>query len=367
MRAASERFAAAVGGSHRVVTRVEVWRGANLLLDDLPLASGGDLKVDGEDSVPGELTLPVPGSEDLVPRDPFAPLAPFGQRLYVRRGIRYLDGREELLDLGWYQIESADPDYLAGGLRVVAKSLEQTLDDALLTNGRQPPSGATFLSELEAIVGQRVPVSDELPTGVTNRTIPSSRFWEPGSRRAVLDQLAAAWPARFRVDDQGLLRILPPVEKLDRTPVLTIATGERGVVASWASPTSREEIYNAVVARGEESGADAKPVLGFAYDAEPSSPTYYGGPFGMKPLEWSSPLLTTAAQAKTAAQTMLNRRLRRTRTVQVEMIPDPRIQVDDYVRLDTPRIKGVGRVASYVMPLDPEVGTLTLDDFREES
>lgn len=367
MRAASARFAEAVLGSHRIVTRLEVWRGPDMLLDDVPTAEG-EVTVDGENQIPGELAITVPAGEGryLVPRDPFDPLAPFGQRIHVAHGIRYLDDTDELLDLGWWQIESADPDYLAGGLRVTARPLEQILEDARLMQPRQPPPGATFMSELETLVGPRLPVAEDLPAGVTNRAIPAGRLWE-GNRLEALSTLAAAWPARLRVDNQGVLRVLAPADELPRTVVLTLSTGEQGVVARWDAPTSRAEIYNAVFARGEEESADARAVAGYAYDSDPASPTFYGGPFGERPMEYASPLLTTTAAASKAARTLLARRLRRTRTVTVELAPDPRIELDDYVRVETPEVRGVGRVASIRTPLGPGTMTLGLDDVEEDT
>lgn len=366
MRAASEKYAEAVLGSHRVIVKLEVWRGGTRLLDSLPF-SDGELTDNGEETVPGDLSLTVPAgaARELTPLDPLAPLAPFGQRVYVRHGIRYPDGSEELLPLGWQQIQSTDPEYLTGALRTTGQSLEVILEESKLTQPRQPPSGATFLSELKALVGTRVLFTQTLPAGVTNRAIPKDRVWE-GSRLEALSDLAAAWPVRLKVDDQGVLRILRVVDELSRTPVVTLRTGERGVVASWDAPNSREELYNAVFARGEEEAGDARAVAGYAYDTDPKSPTFYGGPFGERPLEYASPLLTTKAQAEKAARTLLNRRLRRTRTVSVELVPDARLQVDDYVRLETPEIVGVGRIASTKLPLGPGTMSLTLDDFTED-
>lgn len=370
MRTTTERLARAVRGSHRRTTRVEVWRGGEQLVESLPV-SEGSLDVNGENAVPGELTLTVPAGVDRVwdPIHPLDPLAPYGQRLYVSTGVRYLDGTEEVVGLGWFQIRSTDPDYLAGGLSVVADSLEVVLEESKLLEPRAVVAGATYMGEVEALVGHRLPLVEDLPAGVTNRGVPADRIWE-GDRLAALGQLGGAWPARFRVDDQGVLRVLPAVDRLPADALEVrheLRTGERGVVASWSAPKSREELYNAVFARGEEETADARQVNGYAYDNDPGSPTYYGGPFGERPLEWSSPLLATKAQADAAARTLLARRLRRRRTITVDMVPDPSVELDDYALVDTPNIYATGRVAAIKLPLTAEGGTMSLelDDCEE--
>lgn len=367
MRASSTRFANAVTGSHRIATELESWRGGELL--GVVEFADGSVEADGERAVPGSLKLTIPAgpSQENVPRDPLHPLAPYGQRIHVSRGVVFQDSTRELLDLGWFQIESCDPDYLSGQLTLEAVSLEEPLDEAKLPTPRQVPAGATFLSELEALVEQRLPVSEVL--GVADRACPTDRLWE-GSRLEAIGQLAAAWPARIRCDDQGVLTVLAPVDQLtpaQRTPVLTLETGERGVVAKWNAPTSREELYNAVFARGEEATGDARAVNGYAYDNDPNSPTLYGGPFGERVLEYASPLLATKAAADAAALTILKRRLRRSRTVTVELVPDPRLQLDDYVTLDTPEVKGTGRIAKLVLPLGTGTMTLELDDVEEDA
>lgn len=373
----SPRFAAEVQGSHKVWSNVSVWRAGRLLIASLPI-SDGEITVDGEQDIPGEVTLTVPAGagRELVPVNALDPLATFGQRLHISRGVTYpgpgyeqrFGGRfasltNEGIPQGWFLITATDPDYLTGELKVTALSLERLFEDSLLTQPYQVLPGGTYLSEARRFVGNRAPFRTALPAGVTDRPIGSKTVLE-GTRLEILKRLGAAWPARFRFALAGAVEVFPSVDRLNRTPVLTLRTGERGVVAKWDAPRSRDEIYNGVFARGEDEDAAGRVVEGYAVDNNRSSPTYWEGPFGQRPLEYSSPFLKTNAQAAKAARTMLARRLRRTRTVTVEMVPDPRIQLDDYIELDTPDVKGIGRVSGYKLPLREGTGTVTLDDMR---
>jgi hypothetical protein len=358
VRAASARFAAEVVGSHRATFRVESWRGSDLLADAVPVETA-DLSGDDGASVPHELTLSIPagpGREWDPTGDPLHPLAPFGQRLFVRRGIRYVDGSEELLGLGWYLITSATPDPLGLGVQVRAKGLEQLLEDSKLQRPIQPLY--TFEQEVQRLARGMLPVDTRDPS-LVDRAVPWSIVYEE-NRMASLIKLAAAWPARIVVDSRGVLRMLPPVPALPGTPVVELHTGSRGIVAEWQTAVDRAEMYNAVFVRGQDPDNAERAVEGIAWDSDPASPTYYGGPFGERPLEYASPLLTTEAACQAAAATMLATRLRRQRVAEVSIVPDPRIELGDYVDVRTPTVNGVGRVAGIKLPVNPDGGPETL-------
>jgi hypothetical protein len=359
VRAATARFAAEVVGSHRATFRVESWRGAELLADAIPVENA-DLVGNDAQSVPHELTLSIPagpGREWDPTGDPYHPLSPFGQRLFVRRGIRYVDGTEELLGLGWFLITSATPDPLGLGIQVRAKGLEQLLEDSKFQRPLAP-MGGTFWNEVHRLARGFLPIITDT-TLVPDRPFPLSVIHED-NRMAALLKVAAAWPARAVVDSRGVLRMLPPVPDLPGTPVVELHTGSRGTVAEWQTATDRSELYNAVFVRGQDPDNAELPVEGIAWDSDPASPTYYGGPFGERPLEYASPLLTTEAAAQAAAATMLAKRLRRTRVAEVSIVPDPRLELGDWVDVQTPTVQGVGRVAGIKLPVNGDGGPETL-------
>ncbi len=57
------------------------------------------------------------------------------------------------------------------------------------------------------------------------------------------------------------------------------------------------------------------------------------GPYGRVVKRWSSPLLDSAATAAAAAKTMLDNSTRPAQSVPVTIAPDPRIDLDDPVKI----------------------------------
>ena len=66
-------------------------------------------------------------------------------------------------------------------------------------------------------------------------------------------------------------------------PVVTLSTGFGGTINSWEALRDRNAIYNVVTVTGERLNGQA-PVYGTASDANPASPTYVGGGFGVRSL-----------------------------------------------------------------------------------
>jgi hypothetical protein len=94
-------------------------------------------------------------------------------------------------------------------------------------------------------------------------------------------------------------------------------------------------VYNAVVASGD--GTDTvTPARGVAFDNNPSSPTYFSGPFGPVPRFYSSPFITTVGQAQSAASAILLQNLGLTYSVDFEAAPNPALQPYDPVLVTYP-------------------------------
>ena len=93
---------------------------------------------------------------------------------------------------------------------------------------------------------------------------------------------------------------------------------------------------NVLVARGESADDTIAPVQAVAMDTDPGSPTYAGtgpgtSPYGRRTAYFSSPLLTTVAEAQAAAQSELNKTLGAAATYTLTMPYDPTIDPFDVV------------------------------------
>jgi hypothetical protein len=352
MLEASAALASLLTGTHRARCRVESWYDGELVADDVPISSG-TVTLDRYARIPGALEIEVPGLDEWHPRsDPLHPLAAYGQTLAAVRGVQLPGGdTPELLPLGWFRIVEWSPS--AGGITVRAESLEVVLDRARLV--RPINLGGTLAGALATLAGSLVPLEiseDLVDRAITTRTVEEDRL------QGILD-LADAWPAEIRTDREGKLVAAPVVDE-SADPVLTFRDQAGGTVVRAPVVGDTESVYNAVIARGESSG-DVAPVEGAAYDLTPSSPTRWGGPFGQVPMFYSSPLLTTVAQCNAAAATRLARVRRKARTVTVEAVPDPRLELGDVIRVQADGIDRRAVVDKLTIPVTPAGGSMTVE------
>jgi hypothetical protein len=222
------------------------------------------------------------------------------------------------------------------------------------------PSG-TFQSTLRGLIEPAVTAE---VTGLTDRAVPGSMEFDE-DRLAALYELLDAWPARARVDEFGVLQVVPDE---DGTSVLELTDGVGGTVVRTDGGDSRGGAATVVVARGQ--AADGTQLQGVAYDQNPESPLFYGGPFNPLPVPYFyfSPLLTTVTQCQLAASTVL-RRIRRaaTHSVHVSLVPHPGLQEGDVVTV-TSAVHAMNAVPCVIdtlsLPYLADGGAMTLETRR---
>jgi hypothetical protein len=225
-----------------------------------------------------------------------------------------------------------------------------TVVDARFTSPGQPPSGATVLGEILRLTQGLVEVRQPFDVNIVDEAASSRLIYEE-DRMAAIASLASAIDCVAYIDGDGLLRlqrktILETAVPLDRTYLQ---------VVSFGTEVTRDGVYNAVVARGEQTG-DSLPVQAIFYDMDPESPTRWSGPFKQVPLFYASPMLTTASGAKKAAETRLRGIQReRERTFSLTVLPDPTYEVDDVIKVKLPGYKEFkAQIAEINLPLAPQ-------------
>lgn len=319
-----------LAASHRVRSRVECWRGAEYL-GTAPLL-GGTFTEKADQLVSGTLDLDVSAIDKLgrswVPKTPLDALNNYGQRIRLSYDVGRADGSWVSTGLGWFIVDEWEED--GGTVTVSALDVTDALRTARLLAPMAPAAGGTFVSELRRLVGGRLPL--DVDGAPTNRTVPSGMSWQE-DRLGAIDELLTAWPARAELDPDGVLVILP--DDLDEAPAdVVLVEGVGGTVIKSRHAGSREGLANVVVARAADTADPAAPpVVGYAVDDDPDSPTYVDGPMGELVEYFSSPLLRTKAQCEAAARTILRRSLRPATTIPVQTLPDPRLGVNTRVEL----------------------------------
>ncbi|MCQ9178738.1 hypothetical protein KMT30_06770 [Streptomyces sp. IBSBF 2953] len=355
MLAISDDALEVVQRSFTMQMRVESWLGDQLLADDVPVVDGSEER-DSSLAIPERVTLTVPVEDRGVSWDPTIdpqhPLAAYGQQLRISYGVE-VAGDFEWITRGWFLVtgSTAEDDTVS----VETQGLLTLIDEAKFASAFQP--AGTLASTVRALVEPALTV--EIDGALTDRAIPLGMEWDD-DRLGALSEVLNAWPATGRVTDDGVLRIEPLADT--GTPVLSLTDGVGGTVVRWQSTTSRDGAFNVVVAQGETSAG--VQIQGVAYDLDSSNPYWYGGNFSPLPVPYtySSPLLTTIAQCRAAADATL-KRLRRTssRKLTITMVPHPGLMTGDVVSVTGAGLTSAPcMIESLSLPYSPGEMSLTV-------
>lgn len=358
MRNVSAKLAAMVNESHEVSTAIACYYNGRPVADEIPV-SDGTLDIDGTASVPGQLTATLPrylhdqtdGTvRDLKPTTDDAPLGCSGTQIAVMYSVQ-LPGQveRESVDLGWFRISSWEEG--EGTITITATSLEAIIEEARLIAPITIAKGTPFATAASRVLGGLLPLS---VTANPAKTTTMDPFEE--DRLEALTALVTAWPARMRVNSAGTLEIIPPVNDATDPVAVTLRDGEDGTVIQSPTSGGRDGVYNAVRASGEADG-DVAPVTAVAYLS--SGPRRWNGPYGNIPYFYSSPLLTTKAQAQAAAKTRLAALQVIAQPLEVEIAPDPRLEPGDVVQVSHLGTTRLMRIDSLSLPLSYS-GTQTI-------
>lgn len=351
MRPVSEAFLRTVRGSHRMVAEVRVVAPGqtgvdpdgtelDLLAGDVQLEAGADSRSTIDITISGKGMWPTRAS-DL--------LAPYGNELFARRGIRYGNGVTEWVSLGYHRINTPSQDRAPDGpIRVAGRDRMDGIVRARLVAPIQFPRTRTLSSVVDELILEVYPTAviewDDATSGnLLGRTVTAEE-----DRFDFLDDLISAAGKIWWWDHRGHLRIASPPDPT--TPVYDVSHGEGGVLLEVSRELTDEGVYNAVVATGEAADTDA-PARAVVVDNNPASPTYWLGSFGKVPRFYSSPFLTTDVQAKSAAESILARQLGLPYAVDFSMVPNPALEPYDPIRVTYPGRSETHVIERLTMPL----------------
>lgn len=267
------------------------------------------------------------------PGSVFDMLNPYGGAdLFIERGIVYGSGTREWVSLGYHRLDAIEQeDAPLGPIDVEASDRMAAIIDARLITPRQYSAATTKLAVIEDLVLEIYPNATINITGFdANQTIGADQICDQ-DRYEFLNNIAKAHGCTMYFDYDGSFAMKPVPEVADTsTPVWTISHGREGVIVQLSRKLSRESVFNAVVANGEQL-SDVEPVQGIAYDLDPNSVTRWSGPFGQVPRFYDSSLLRNNDQAETAARAMLARSIGLPYTISFDMVPNPALEPLDLV------------------------------------
>lgn len=326
MRPVSAAWGRSVTGSHRALYRATVctsWQtGTTPTGTRIPIL-GGDVVVDGTADVRSTLDLTTDGI-GMWPTRADSLLTPYGNEIYVERGIEYTDSLVEYVGLGYFRIQDPEQDEAPRGpIRLTGRDRMAGIVDGRLLSPQQFAATASLGFIVSTLVQQVYPAATIEWDDATNAQVITRSLIADDDRFTFLDDLIKAQGKIWYWDYRGVLVVKTAPNPA--TPVFEVSAGEGGVLLTLGRKLTRDRVYNAVVASGEATDT-FPPVRAVAYDNNPNSPTYFSGRFGPVPRFFTSPFLFTPAQARSAAEAELRRGLGLPYTVDLKAAPNPALE-----------------------------------------
>lgn len=365
MRVVSDAFLAAVRTAHRVVTEVDVLFNRQVVAEGLAVSDG---RVTYDRAASALARCDVTFAEpQRFPTGPGDILSPYGYELRIRRGVRYADAvpfvsapylltddgqilltdgglplltdegvatdpveaTTETVSLGVFPIQRSEVDGVALVTSVSGIDRSQLVRDARLEDDYQVAAGTNYGDAIAALVSAGVPGLEYAFTS-TSFTTPLLTFEAQADRWEAAQSMARSIGCELFFNGDGALVLRPEPNVATAIPVWDVDEGDDGVLVSATIRLDRTPAYNRVIAFSANA-SNGEVFRGVATDEDPSSPTYYFGPFGRKPRFFGSPLIGSNDQAAAAAAGILAGNIGVARAVDFSAVSNPALEVGDAV------------------------------------
>lgn len=386
----SARFREAVRGTHRAISRVQLLLpaspssvpqfGASPVGGlELPLLDG-DVILSGTADTKGSLSIQIPG-------DYWDQVQPFGAELFAERGIDFGDGTRELVPLGYFRISRISQERSPyGPIQIDADDRTAQLRQTRVVYPYQIPTGTTHRQLFNTLVNGNAPAAGTPVTGsiasygaYVGKTL--TILWDRAgydpdattiSTGAVVDdsiydflaKLVAEKGCVIRFRRTGELSIERRDPAVDAPADFVLREGVTGTLTQASRSVDRDGVFNMVRAFGSDPAHQTGYRL--SYITDPASPIRWDGPFGYALRYYASPVLTTSAEADSAAETILARSTGLPTEQSLWAVPDPTVTPLDVCTAIVGNLAPVNHVVDQVtIPLtggDPlRVETRTLN------
>lgn len=290
----------------------------------------GDVQMNATAEVQRTLELTTDGNR-MWPRFNDSLLAPYGNEIFVRRGVDLGASGPFWVPLGIFRIDTPEQDDSPDGpIRLSCPDRMSGIIDSKLLEPRIFESNTAVSAVFDNLVQEIYPdaviiFDDDSGSSALGRDLVVER-----NRYEALRDLADGLGKILFWDGQGILRINSAPDPSEF--VWEVNAGFQGVQIQASRRATRVGTFNAVVASGE-GGDTVDPVRGVAVDANPLSPTFFGGRFGRVPHFFESPLITTPVQAVNAATAILRRNLGMHYNVDFRAVVNPSLIPYDPIRV----------------------------------
>jgi hypothetical protein len=320
----------AIRGSHTVTVRATAYSAHGGQVPDLPVTSGV-VTIDSRSQTRRTATVGF-GDADLWPEDAFSILSPIGSELMLEAGIVLSSGIEWIPLIYGPIVDTSRnrPSDNTAAIEVKVADRSLKIAEARFDQPTQTIAGATTVAEISRLITDVLPTVSVVDTTGSTKVAPQLDMererWADG-----VEKLADSIGAEVFADATGnfIIRAEPDITD----PVVWVVTaGDGGILITESDQYSRDLVYNRVVASGQRVDG-TPPVFAVSSDNVVTSPTYIGGPFGVKTRFYASPLLTTIPQCQSAADSFLARVTGRHLNVSFDTIVNPALEAGDILQL----------------------------------
>lgn len=346
------RFANAVKQSGRRKSVVDLYYAGVKIENDLPV-SEATITVDRKSRSrrSGSVVITDPS---LFPRlFPEDRLSPFGAELVLRSGIVYPDNTQELVPMGHFLITEVSGAIDTGLIptatlldraeRVFEQSVAEEIDY----------SGVDVFGAIASLIGEANPSWSPLQIGpgLVNRVVADGQFETGTDRWQIVSDMALSIHAdvyfnRFGDPQMTATQHVTPLTNINNS-VLTIASGDEGVIITAGRVYARAEVYSAVhvvgaapekqeALPGQPEPLDPPIPWATVYNRDPLSLTNWDGPFGHKMLRISDSTLIDTGACYELAIAKLRASSGLGSTIDFTCLANPALDVGDVVLVKWP-------------------------------
>lgn len=343
----TDRFLQRLTENHTPITQVLLFLTDGRVIE-LP-HTGGSVTVDRAQAIRRTCSVTV-ADPSLIPRTPADQLATYGATLRISRGVAYGDGTSELVPLGVFRLDSVSGDASRGPVTLQGKDMSAAVADDKFT-APYTVTG-TLINAVSDLIHRSIPTAD-IVASISDVTIGTRTFDIQADPWAGCQEIAAAGGAEVFADADGVFRIATLPDPTTTTPVWAIEATEGGAYISANRSMTSDKVNNGVMAQGENTADNAPPVSYLATDNDPNSPTYWSGPYGRRPMFYSSATLTTTVACQQAAILKLAQAKAPNASGDVSSLPNPALEPGDVLRvMHEDGSRELHQVASFSVPLD---------------
>ena len=257
----------------------------------------------------------------------------YSSRVKVYVGPEVRPNVPHYIQQGAYRVDAVSREK-AGAIAISGSSYEVYVIQDRFWTPTTPTGGVSTIESIKTLIRNSFPPAQFIVTATKDKLVEMTAPWERERWEAVTS-LCESINADVYCNTEGKFVIADKVDfsEAKKNPVWAVNVGPDGVLVTENVAQTRDRVYNAVVAYSSTSEADKPPVTAVVWDQDPTSKTWYDGPFGRVSRFYSNPSFTTVEQCQSAARNMLAEALAENREVNFSMVPNPALEVGDVVQL----------------------------------